>query len=257
MRNAILPTPKRLVMTNGDARVGKSTTARLLVELYLESKLKLGAYYTGERNKLYAYELLLPVNELPLTQGGADQLLIDLERFSDFQAVLSDLPGQNFEQFKQFAKEVMLWDAIASLGYRITFIHPISYRRDCVEYLQKLFDYCGNHADYVVLKNLYFGNEFPYFDGTDIQKWIQEIGGEELYLGELWRGTYELVESLNLPYSQAMQNPEIDIINRSRIFNWMEEFNEQIKNNKNITNLLALAQPESSLNIQQQLDCDF
>jgi hypothetical protein len=123
-----------LVMTVGDARVGKSTTARLLVEFYLDSKLKLRTYYTGNRNKLYAYELLLPVGKLPLTRDGADQLLIDLECFSDVQVALSDLPGQNFEQFKQFVEEVLLWDAIASLGYRITFVYPISHRRDCVEY---------------------------------------------------------------------------------------------------------------------------
>ncbi len=255
--SATTPRYKRLVMTNGDARVGKSTIARLLLELYLESKLKLRAYYTGNRNKLYAYELLLPVGELPLTQGGADQLLIDLENFSDIQVALSDLPGQNFRQFKQFAEEVQLWDAIVSLGYHITFVHPISHRRDCVEYLQDIFDYCGDKADYVVVKNLYFSDEFPYFDGADIQKRIQEIGGEELYLGALWRGAYELVESLNFPYSQAMQNPEIDLINRSRIFNWMEEFNQQIKNNKIISDLLALSQPESSVNLQKKLDCDF
>lgn len=249
MRNAILPHGKRLVMTTGDARVGKSTTARLLVELYLESKLKLRAYYTGNRNKLYAYELLLPVGELPLTPGGADQLLIDLEYFSDFQVALSDLPGQNVEHFKQFAEEVLLWDAIASLGYCITFVHPVSHRRDCVEYLQELFDYCGNKADYVIVKNLYFGDDFPYYDGSDIQKRIQEIGGEELYLGALWRGTYELVESLNFPYCQAMQYPEIDLINRSRIFNWLSEFNQQIKNSKIISNLLAFSQPVSSSTI--------
>ncbi|NEU77360.1 hypothetical protein PI95_034015 [Hassallia byssoidea VB512170] len=257
MRNAILPRGKRLVMTTGDARVGKSTTARLLVELYLESKLKLRAYYTGNRNKLYAYEMLLRVGELPLTQGGADQLLIDLEYFSDFQVALSDLPGQNVEHFKQFAEEVLLWDATASLGYCITFVHPISHRRDCVEYLQELFDYCGNKADYVIVKNLYFGDDFPYYDGSDIQKRIVKIGGEELYLGALWRETYELVESLNLPYCQAMQNPEIDLMNRSRIFNWMEEFKQQIKNNKIISDLLAFSQPVSSGNLQQQLNFDF
>jgi hypothetical protein len=255
--SAILAIPKRLVMTTGDARVGKSTTARLLVELYLESRLKLRAYYTGNRNKLYAYELLLPVGELPLTRGGADQLLIDLECFSDVIVALSDLPGQNFKQFKQFAEEVLLWDAIASLGYRITFVHPVSYRRDCVEYLQELLNYCGNRADYVVIKNLHFGDEYPYYDGSDIQKCIQDRGGDELYLGALWRGAYELVESMNLPYSQALQNPEIDLMNRSRIFNWMEEFNQQIKDNKILSELLAFSQPVSSVNLQQKLDFDF
>ena len=45
----IIPNPKRLVMTVGDARVGKSTTARLLIEFYLESQLNLRVYYSGNR----------------------------------------------------------------------------------------------------------------------------------------------------------------------------------------------------------------
>ncbi|MDF5718867.1 MAG: hypothetical protein PUP93_34630 [Rhizonema sp. NSF051] len=248
---------KRLVMTAGDARVGKSTTARLLLELYLESKIKLRAYYTGDRNKLFSYEPLLIVSELPLTRGGGDKLLIDLERFSEIQLALSDLPGQNLQQFKRFASEVQLWDAIASIDYRITFVHPISDRRDCIEYLQELFDYCGDEADYVIVKNLLFDEEFPYFDGTDIQKCIQEVGGEELYLGALWKGTYELVEAMNYPYCQAIESEEIDSLNRSRIFNWREEFHQQIKNNATISNLLGLAPPTPVENLQPQLLVDF
>lgn len=249
-------TPKRLVMTAGDARVGKSTTARLLLELYLESKLKLRAYYTGDRNKLFSYELLLVVSELQLTRGGADKLLIDLERFSSIQLALSDLPGQNIQQFKRFTEEVLLWDALQSLGYRITFVHPISDRRDCIEYLQELFDYCGDKVDYVIVKNLLFNDEFPYFDGTDIQKCIQEYGGEELYLGVLWKNTYELVEGLNYPYSLALQSEEIDLINRSRIYNWMEEFHKQIKDSTTISEKLGLELPLSD-NLQSQFYVDF
>lgn len=252
-----IPNPKRLVMTVGDARVGKSTTARLLIEIYLESQLNLRVYYRGNRNKLYAYQLLLPIAQLPLTQGGADQLLIDLETFSDVQVALSDLPGQNFEEFRQFAQEVMLWDAIAQLGYRITFVHPISYRRDCTEYLQELFNCYGDKADYIIIKNLYFGDEFPYYDGSDIQQHIQANGGNELYLGRLWRDSYELVESLDSPYSYAVQNYEIDFMNRSRVFNWMEEFSGQISNNKHIEELLGFSNITSSLDLSNQLNSDF
>lgn len=255
--SGIIPNPKRLVMTVGDARVGKSTIARLLIELYLESKLNLRVYYSGNRNKLYAYQLLLPIAQLPLTKGGADQLLIDLETFSDVQVALSDLPGQNFEEFGKFAQEIMLWDAIAQLGYRITFVHPISYRRDCTEYLQELFNCYGDKADYIIIKNLYFGDEFPYYDGSDIQQHIQASGGNELYLGRLWRDSYELVESLDSPYSYAVQNYEIDFMNRSRVFNWMEEFSEQISKNKHIEELLGLLNITSSLDLSNQLNGDF
>jgi hypothetical protein len=74
---------------------------------------------------------------------------------------LSDLPRPSFEGSRQFAEEVMLWDAIAQLGYRITFIHPISYRRDYIDYLQKLFNCYHNKADQIITKNVHFSDDFP------------------------------------------------------------------------------------------------
>ena len=109
----------------------------------------------------------------------------------------------------------------------------------------------------MIVKNLLFDEEFPYFDGTDIQKCIQEIGGEELHLGALWKGTYELVEAMNYPYCQAVHSSEIDSMNRSRIFNWMEEFHQQIKNSTTISNLLGLTPSKSAGNLQPQLLVDF
>lgn len=244
--NKSTSSPKRLVITVGDARVGKSTIARLLLELYLESNLKVLAYYNGSRNKLYPYELLVPVNKLTMTRGGADKLLIDLERGSDINVAITDMPGQFIDNFKEFSQETLLFDSIATLGYRITFINPISHRRDCIDYLQELLDYSGHNADYVVVKNLYFGNYFPYHDGTNIQKRILATGGLELSLEMLWKHTYELVESMVLPYSEAIQKQEIDLMNRSRIFNWKEELIVQIQNNQAARGLLGLSKSSQS-----------
>ncbi len=238
--------PKRLVITVGDARVGKSTMARLLLELYLELNFKVLAYYNGSRNKLYPYNSLVPINKLTMTQGGADKLLIDLERCSDIHVAITDMPGQFIDNFKEFSQETLLFDSIATLGYRITFINPISHRQDCTDYLQELLDYCGNNADYVVVKNLHFGNYFPYYDGTNIQKRVLATGGLELSLETLWKDTYELVESMVLPYSKAIQHPEIDLMNRSRIFNWKEELIVQIQNNQAARGLLGLSKSSQS-----------
>jgi hypothetical protein len=46
-------------------------------------------------------------------------------------------------------------------------------------------------------------------------------------------------------------------MNRSRVFNWMEEFSEQIKNNKHIGELLGLLIITSSLDLPNQLINDF
>lgn len=220
--------PKRLIITAGDARVGKSTISRLLLELYCELNLKCLAYYNGSRNKLAAYDLLVPVGELTLDRGGADRLLIDLERCFDIDVVVTDLPGQILNSFKDFTRETLLFDAVKILGYRITFVHPISHRKNCADYLQALIDFCQNQADYLVVKNHYFREDFPYYYNSQVSKQIDAIGGIEVCLGSLWTTTYESAEASGLPYSEVISNSEANLIERSQIFNWMEQFKQQL-----------------------------
>lgn len=220
--------PKRLIITAGDARVGKSTISRLLLELYCELNLKCLAYYNGSRNKLAAYDLLVPVGELTLDRGGADRLLIDLERCFDIDVVVTDLPGQILNSFKDFTRETLLFDAVKILGYRITFVHPISHRKNCADYLQALIDFCQARADYLIVKNHYFREEFPYYDNTQVSKKIDELGGIEVCLGSLWTTTYESAEASGLPYSEIISNSEVNLIERSQIFNWMQQFKQEL-----------------------------
>ncbi len=46
-------------------------------------------------------------------------------------------------------------------------------------------------------------------------------------------------------------------MNRSRVFNWMEEFSEQISNNKRIEELLGFSNITSSFDLSNQLNNDF
>ncbi|WP_375467172.1 hypothetical protein [uncultured Nostoc sp.] len=150
---------KRFVITSGDARVGKSTASRLLLELYLKNKLNVRVFYHGHRNKLSMYQTQrFEINHLGFSRGDSDRLLLDLEMFPKIEMILTDMPGQNLREFKFFDKDVSLIENLNCLGYRVTFLHPISHRKDCVEdYLQDLYQHFGSQVDYVVIQNHYFG----------------------------------------------------------------------------------------------------
>jgi hypothetical protein len=240
---------KRFVITVGDARVGKSTISRLLLELYARNKLNLRVFYHGYRNKLSMYQREdFPINHLGFSKGDSDKLLLDLEMFPKTGLALTDMPGQNLPEFKCFEEDVSLIESLKYLGYRVTFLHPISHRKDCVEdYLQDLCDYFGNQADYIIVKNRYFGDQFPYYDGSQVQDKIKKLNGLELELTGLHNQFYQQLEDVGLPYSQAiLPSSPIYTIQRSIIFNWMEKFLAAITNNSTASNYLGLSATDAS-----------
>ncbi|WP_207714005.1 hypothetical protein [Scytonema sp. UIC 10036] len=234
---------KRFVITVGDARVGKSTASRLLLDLYAKYKLNVRAFYHGYRNKLSMYQTEnFKIDRLGFSRGDSDRLLLDLEMFPNTEVLLTDMPGQNFPEFKAFEKDISLIENLNCLGYRVTFLHPISHRKDCVEdYLKELCDYFGNEVDYAIAKNHYFGDQFPYYEGSQIQAKIKNLNGLELVLSNLHTQCYQKVEDAALPYSKAvLPESSLNVIDRSIVFNWMENFLTSITSNDTASNYFGL-----------------
>lgn len=235
---------KRFVITSGDARVGKSTASRLLLELYLKNKLNVRVFYHGHRNKLSMYQTKdFDINHLGFSRGDSDRLLLDLEMFPKIDVVLTDMPGQNLREFKFFDRDVSLIENLNCLGYRVTFLHPISHRKDCVEYyLQDLYQHFDSQVDYVVIKNNYFGKQFRYYEGSQFQADIKKINGLELVLGGLHNDFYQLLEDTGLPYAQLIEtNSPLNTIQRSVVFNWMKNLHNSIVSNGIASNYLGLS----------------
>jgi hypothetical protein len=234
---------KRFVITSGDARVGKSTVSRLLLELYLKSKCNARVFYHGYRNKLSMYKTKgFEINHLGLSRGDSDRLLLDLEMFPNIDVVLTDMPGQNHQEFKFFDKDVSLIGNLNHLGYRVTFLNPISHRKDCVaDYLQDLYQHFGSQVDYVVIKNYYFGKHFRHYEDSQFQADIKKLNGLELALDGLYNDLYQLLEDTGLPYVPLLEaNSPLNTIQRSIVFNWMENFHNSIVTNEIATNYLGL-----------------
>lgn len=60
----MLNSPKRMIMTVGDSRVGKSTVTKLLIDLFQCQSKKIKVYNHDKRNRLKAYESLATVRNL-------------------------------------------------------------------------------------------------------------------------------------------------------------------------------------------------
>ncbi len=239
---------KRFVITIGDSRIGKSTSARLLLDLYLKQKLTPRVYYHGHRYKLAEYKNYFDINQLGFSRGDSDSLLIDLERGDTVDVVLTDMPGQNFVEFKSFEKDVSLLKNLEATGYRVTFLHPISHRRECVDhYLQEVIEAIGDRADYIVVKNEYFTKDFFHYDHSETKTKVTALEGIEVNLKNLNQNLYEMIEDTNSTYTFALEaNSTLNQLQKGVLFYWVTDFHSLVSSNVvaaeylGLTNALAL-----------------
>ncbi|MBK1990120.1 chromosome partitioning protein ParA [Sphaerospermopsis aphanizomenoides BCCUSP55] len=224
----------RIVIITGDkGGVGKSTFARGLLHLYINKQLKYLAYDSDHRNaQLYRhYDSAQPGVKLLdiFTRGGADDLLIDLEKELP-PLVLVDLPAQSGLFFENFEKDLGVFDAVKGLGYRVTMVSVLSRVKDSVNILRILHKYCGDRVDYVVVKNLFHGeaDKFERYDSSDTRTKLLAAGAVEIKMPDLFFKPYDYIDEKNLTFGQVLEDKEANIVIKSRVSAWLKEFEQSV-----------------------------
>ncbi|BAY95947.1 MULTISPECIES: hypothetical protein [unclassified Tolypothrix] len=218
----------RLVLVTGDkGGTGKSVVARILLDIYRHRNINCIAYECDKSNpQLYRhYNKLEPgVRTLKLNQrGGADALQDDLKCFSP-QVSLVDLPAGAAEYFESVAKDIFLFQNAQRLGYRITMVSVLGRVKDSLLQLKRLVDFCGDKVDYVVVKNLYWGDEhkFTRYNNSKVKQSVEALGAVELLLPELYDDIFDLIDSKDLTFREALEHEDFSLSNQSRIYGWID-----------------------------------
>jgi hypothetical protein len=225
----------RLVLVTGDkGGTGKSVMARLLLDIYRHRNIDCIAYECDQSNpQLYRHYKNIPpgVQTLKLNQrGGADALQDDLERFSP-KVSLVDLPAGAAEYFESVASDIHLFKNAETMGYRITMVSVLGRVKDSVVQLKRLVDFCGDRVDYVVAKNIYWGEDkkfVRYNDSKVRQVLLNELAGVELLLPDLYDNLFDFIDSQDLTFREALEHDGLTVSNRSRIFNWIDKTETQL-----------------------------
>ncbi|MHC5753832.1 ATP-binding protein [Nostoc sp. NMS4] len=234
----MLKSSKRMVMTVGDSRVGKSTVMKLLLEIYQIQGKRLKVYDHDNRDRLLAYKDLVCIEKIDFFNKQTDRMFIDLVA-ADIDIILVDMPGQHIDKICQYIVESELLEALAEYGWKLTFLQPISHRTDCIDYLTQIIQTATNNANYVIVKNYHFAPEFREYD-EKMQKTLLTIGGTEINLMALHRNHYQAMEKAVKPYSQVCQDLSIILFWRSFIFQWIKNFRNSVINNKLAIKYLGL-----------------
>ena len=244
----LISTRKRLIFIYGDkGGVGKSAVARLLLDIYRFLSIPCKAIDSDTSNAdLYrcyrrvgdkGIEILESepdtVERVDFTvRGEADYLIDSLGSYTELMLV--DLPARSRDTFTSFIRELDLLSVAAESGYRVTIVHVLGKTRSSVSALKDVVELCGNEADYVVVKNLLFGepHTFTRYDASQTRKKvIEQLGGIKLNLLEMFWTSWDVIEDNDLPFSNAV-DADRTILQRSqrtRAYRWLMDMTEEVK----------------------------
>lgn len=249
---------RRLVIVTGDkGGVGKSTFARGLLQAWIDAKQDFVAFDADISNpqikRFYEKECTIePLNIFK--RGQTDIFLQGLGKyifhpdksiedgepgkavFSEKSLFLLELPPQSSNILKDFVQDMDLFETIKNIyQMRVTMVVVISRTLDSVNQFVNLYSYCQNNADYIVVKNNFFGeeHEFNRYNNSQViqdikanpenQKYIHEIG-----MPDLIEHAYDYLDQQSYSFAKGIQQNNLIAV-RGRVTAWVRNFKEEIK----------------------------
>ncbi|MBD6620474.1 hypothetical protein FNW02_33015 [Komarekiella sp. 'clone 1'] len=251
-------TNRRLIIVTGDkGGVGKSTFARALLQTYLDTEQNFAAFDADTSNpqikRFYGNDCQVLPFEI-FTRGKADALIDTLRTLmspplkpgqlvpdKSKSLFLLELPSQSIQYFRLFEKEIGFFKMLKNdLHAQATMIAVINRTKDSVNQLLQMHDFCNGQVDYVVVKNLFFGEPeaFERYDNSALIKNVKQEGVKlpEIYMPDLIAHAYDYLDENNYSFAQGIaQNEKLAV--RGRVSRWMENFKESITPVKDLLGL--------------------
>ncbi|MHC0068915.1 hypothetical protein ACWATR_39650 [Nostoc sp. UIC 10890] len=216
---------KRIVLCTGDkGGTGKSTVARFLLDMYLANNILVTAYDCDSSNpqlwRHYNYNVTGGVKTLKFNQRAVNEVFLnDLSTLAPVVSLV-DLPPGVGEYFKDFVQDI----ESARLGYRITMVWVLGRVKDSIIRLKQLIESCGNQVDYVVVKNLYWGEDgFTRYDKSKTRAAVNELGAIELNFFPLIDPVYDKIDELDLSFREGLLHQKLTSSNKARLRVWIQE----------------------------------
>ncbi|WP_176726885.1 hypothetical protein [Nostoc sp. KVJ20] len=255
------PTKKRLVIVTGDkGGVGKSTFARGLVQTYLDKGQRFIGFDADSSNSqlLRFYGRHCHIEPLDIFKtGNIDQFFDEMktkanpkvggdgEIIQPESLFLLELPPQSRRILRKFVEEMtFLETAEKHYNIRVTMVVVISRVIDSINQLIDLHSFCGNQVDYIVVKNLFFGepDEFTrYKNSPEVQKIKKQLESQkspfsDMTMPELIERSYDYLDENSMTFRQGMEQTDLPSV-KGRVTSWLRTFKSEIEPVKELLGL--------------------
>jgi hypothetical protein len=207
--------------------VGKSMTARLLAQYFIDHELPFTGFDTdrshGSLMRFYAdyaspalvdrYEALDGIIENAIEHPG--------------QRVLVDLAAQTHEPLTRWMDESGVLDLADVSGVAIFYWHVMDSGRDSVDLLAKLLDRFGQRLHYVLVRNQLRGDDFGQLERSGELARALSLGALVIDLKRLHDNVVQKIDAANASFWSAKnaaskESAALGLMERQRFKMWMQ-----------------------------------
>lgn len=219
---------KRLdLILNGKGGVGKSFFAINLVQYLKDQSLEHVAIDTDNENstlKRFHPEAIFVDLAKPT---AIDRLFSEM---ADQSLVVVDCRAASTDIFLDYFTELNVFDVLRELGAALTLISPVNHEPDSVKQVQLLTERLGDHANYVVVKNHSFSQQFSIYEQSKTRnRLLNGLGGKEIDMPKLQDWLVIGLNQAGCTITPALRHSDFSVMDRQRLKNWQRRFNEQIE----------------------------
>jgi hypothetical protein len=246
---------KRLLgIVSGKGGVGKTMTARALLDVMRSENVKVAAFdadgAVGGLVRLYgqrADDGKVMDSQDPMVGVAFYDLRSDRERNTlldsvalDASVILHDLPGGSTIDMQRIVDGgdgvSGLLDTLEFHGLRMTLIHVVDNEIESAQSVGSHLEMFGNRVDHVAVLNMRECKsltDFPYWNGYvqdgqerygKARKRLLEIGGKEILLPAMPPATRAKVNAERLTFTAAVQSTTLTITERAHVSKFLREF---------------------------------
>jgi len=157
-----------------------------------------------------------------------DQFIDILE--SDKDLIIVDLPAASISDLEALDDEIGFFDLVQAHGYKLILCNVLSPFKASIRSVKAMIDLAGNKANYVVVKNRFFGSDedFHLYHSGKGKEAMKKHDGLEIELPAIATGVLAEIDSRNLPFHSAMLDKQLKLAYRCRVNRWLHTFDQQL-----------------------------
>ncbi|MEB3220287.1 MAG: hypothetical protein VKN72_29190 [Nostocales cyanobacterium 94392] len=252
---------RRLIIIAGDkGGVGKSMFARGLIQTYLDTKQRFVGFDANlsDSQLMRFYRQHCHLEEFPIFKNNAIDRFFDTlnsltspkteqsgDRPESESLFLIKFPPYSRMILQSFIEDMNFLETVqADLDMRVTMVVVISRLCDSIQQLIDLNRLCEDKCDYVVVKNLFFGEPEEFTEYTYSPR-IEEIKNQlarskasyvDIQMPELSEDAYYYLDKNNMSFAEGIQQTG-SLAVKGRITTWMKKFKQDIAPAKELLGL--------------------
>lgn len=203
--------------------VGKSVTARLLAQYFIDRERPFAGYDTDRSHNSFTrfyegYAAPVAVDSFE----GLDTVVDGFER-TPGQSVIVDMAAQTLAPLARWIDESQLFEVLAELNVPVNFWHVMDDGRDSGELLGRLLDTFGEQARIIVVQNQGRGSDFSH-QAAPLARAVAQ-GARVISLPRLHEASMRKIDNRSASFWQAVNDRDgtqaLGLLERQRVKRWL------------------------------------